>query len=104
MAAVARPLDLHKVAAQTTDIEVSLHGECFDPFPSALANTAEWPQHAGGHSSEFLGEFASGSRLSIFIRGYFTLGNRPRTEIPMAPERSAGMNEKNEKSRARALV
>jgi hypothetical protein len=94
-AATRRPFDLERIAPDSLDIDIDFGRKCRDRLSTALPDFAERNQVVGHLNAEFFQKFPAGDLLRIFAGAIFALWNRPGTDILVAPEGTARVNEQN---------
>src|SRR5262245_37854047 len=93
--ALGRPLDLEAVAADRRAVDIAFARIGDDPLAARLNLLAEQMQRALEGHAELLGEFATRRFFGLLPRHDLALGDRPRTQVPLHPERPTGMHEEN---------
>src|SRR5204862_7016976 len=94
--ASGRPLDIKGIADQRRRVKIALAGECDDALASSLSDLPqrlEWTNRSA--RAELLGKLALRDLLWSISGIDFALRNGPGASVLLAPERTAGVNEKN---------
>ena len=90
-----RPLDGECVAAKVGDVDLRLECPGVNHFAAALLPRCEPAKFAGEMEAGFFREFALRGGEGVFGVVVFAFRNGPRAGILVAPERTAGMHEKD---------
>src|SRR3954471_12664323 len=89
-----RPLHLEAVAAHRAGVEVAPRGPRRHLLAALLHDGPELDELVGGQPrAGLLLELAQGRHPRVFVGLVLALGDRPRTEVLLGPERAAGVHE-----------